>query len=411
MHDHKFRVQPATRRGAFVLLVGMSVLTAPSTAHGQGTAGRFVLGPLQWTPTIQLREAGIDSNVFITPDDVRQDVSGSFLSQVDSMLTLGIGRVSTQGSAEYVYFDRYKSERSVNGRVGSRMDFALSRLRPAATVAWAHLKERANSEIDIRAPRRDLGYGASLGGRLTSRLAMTAAVTHDATAYDAGYAFRGADLASQLNRNTTNIVVGIRADISPFTSFFIDGGAGRDGFTAQRARNTDNFRANAGLQFAPDAVISGRASVGYHKMQPQHPTGAAGEASSFGGFTSTVGLGYTLLGVTRFDGRFQRDTTYSISTTQPFYLSTAGGLDILQTLVGPLDLALRGSREKMAYAVSPTAAARTDFIDTFGGGLSVRISTQGRVGVNYDDMKRRSTGGALFNYARRRIYTSVTYGF
>ena len=232
----------------------MSVLTAPSTAHGQGTAGRFVLGPLQWTPTIQLREAGIDSNVFITPDDVRQDVSGSFLSQVDSMLTLGIGRVSTQGSAEYVYFDRYKSQRSVNGKVSSRMDFALSRLRPAATVAWAHLKERANSEIDIRAPRRDLGYGASLAGRLTSRLAMTAAVTHDATAYDAGYAFRGADLALQLNRDTTNIVVGIRADISPFTSFFIDGGAGRDGFTAQRSRNTDNFRANAGLQFAPDAV-------------------------------------------------------------------------------------------------------------------------------------------------------------
>jgi hypothetical protein len=158
-------------RAAIVLVIAIGVGASASPASGQSgaTSGRFVMGPLQWTPTLQIREAGVDSNVFNSPDDVKQDVTGSFVPQVDSLLTLGILRAATQGSVEYIYFERFKNERAVNGRVVSRMVFPLSRIRPTATVSWARVKERATSEIDVRAPRTDRGYGAGLTLSLPGR--------------------------------------------------------------------------------------------------------------------------------------------------------------------------------------------------------------------------------------------------
>jgi hypothetical protein len=327
------------------------------------------------------------------------------------LLTLGILKAATQGSLEYIYFERFKNERTVNGRVLSRIVFPLSRIQPTVTLSWARVKERASSEVDVRAPRTDRGYGAGLTTRLTSRLVVNADVARQEVRYDSGHSFEGVDLASQLNRQATTMTAGIRVAVTPLTTFFTEGSLGRDQFSLQASRNTNNLRGTIGFEFAPDAVIRGRALVGYHNMQPQQSSAVPGGATGFKGLTSNVDLSYTLLGRTQFAPRFSRDTVYSISATQPYYVSTGGGLEILQALVGPLDLLLRGSREKLAYPPTNIAAARTDRVVTYGGGLSVRLSTQGRIGFNYDDTNRQSSAGAQFGYGRRHIYTTVTYGF
>lgn len=402
-----------TARAIVVMAIAMGAFASAATAFGQtgAPAGRFVLGPLQWTPTLQLRDAGVDSNVFNTPDNAKQDVSATFTPRVDSTLALGILQAATQASAEYIYFERYTNERALNGRVASRMAFPLSRIRPTATVSWARIKDQASNELDVRVPHTDRGYGAGVTTKLTSRLDVTLELNRQSIAYDLGKTFRGVDVAAQLNRKGTTAVLGIQAAISPLTVFIVDGGAGRDEFELDSSRDTDNVRGSVGLVFAPDAIISGHASIGYHTMHAQHPSVLPSGGLEFSGVTSNVDLSYTLLGRTRFNPRLSRDTTYSVSATQPYYVSTAGGLEIYQALVGPLDLVVRGHREKLAYPESALEAARTDFADTYGGGLSFRVSAQGRIGLNYDDTKRRSSAGSMFSYARRHIYTSVTYGF
>jgi hypothetical protein len=50
-------------------------------------------------------------------------------------------------------------------------------------------------------------------------------------------------------------------------------------------------------------------------------------------------------------------------------------------------------------------------VDTFGGGLSIRVAPQTVVALLYDNSRRVSTAGHGFEYKRRRIYTTVTYGF
>ena len=125
-------------RRAYVVLLTVAAAACPSAAFAQAApvAGRFVSGPLVWTPTFQLREAGVDSNVFNTPLDPKEDVTAGALSQVTSQLTLGILQATTMGSLEYLYFDRYSKERGFNRRVTTHLEFPVARFSPDVTVAW-----------------------------------------------------------------------------------------------------------------------------------------------------------------------------------------------------------------------------------------------------------------------------------
>lgn len=395
-----------------VSVVLFSVASAPAVAQNAATTGRFVSGPLVWTPTLQLREAGIDSNVFNEPTgSAKDDRVATASSQVNSVLTLGILQASTQGSLDYMYFDRYTQERGFNRRVASHIEFPVTRFSPDVTLTWGKVKERAGNEIDTRAPRTDWGYAFGLQTRVTPRVALTATAGRDQTTYEEGVTFRDVELANQLNRQTTRGDLLARVTLTPFTSLVLDGDISRDEFPLRPDAATDNARASVAFEFAPDAVIRGRVQVGYHSLKPHHAGVAPTTMVPFDGVTSVTDVGYTLLGVTRFTGRFSRDSNYSISTTQPLYVSTAYGLDILQALVGPLDLALHAGRDRLEYPESVLAAARTDRADSFGGGLSIRVAEETVVALLYEADQRRSSAGAQFGYDRRRIYTTVTYGF
>lgn len=395
-----------------LLIVGMAMVgTALASAAYAQDEPRFVSGPLTWSPVFQLREAGIDSNVFNASSDPKEDVVGTASSQVNSVLTLGLLQASTQGSLEYQYFERYKSERGLNRRVSSHLEFPVTRFSPDVTVSWARVKERAGNEIDVRAPHTDWGYALGIQTKLTSRIAVTATAGKQKSTYERGFTFRGVEIASQLDRETLLGSVSTRITLTPLTSLLLDASVGRDQFPLRPAAETINTRGNIGVEFAPDAVIRGRASIGYHSLQPSYRRGSDATMSAFDGITSATELGYTLLGITRFNGRFSRDSNYSISASQPIYVSTAGGLEILQTLFGPVDLSVRASREQLKYRETVLASAHTDLADGLGGGLSARIGSGAILQLIYDNSERRSTGGRQFEYNRRRIYTTVTYGF
>src|SRR5215470_6139368 len=115
---------------ALQVLAGSAIAQAPPAAPPPTPTGRFVMGPLTWTPTLALREAGVDSNVFNTATDPKEDITSAFGPSVDSTLALGVGRLETQGQAEYLYFERYTDQRAINGRVAGRLVFPATRIRP-----------------------------------------------------------------------------------------------------------------------------------------------------------------------------------------------------------------------------------------------------------------------------------------
>ena len=397
-----------------VFAVGVAQLVFASAAMAQAAqdaarTSRFVMGPLGWTPTLTLRDAGVDSNVFNSPaaETSKQDVTGTLTPAVDSVLTLGVMQLATQGRADFIYFERYTNERAINGRIAGRMQFPTTRVHPILTGSWEHAKERNGNEIDIRAPRTEMAYSVGLGAQITPRSSLTVTGGLSDLRYDEGVQFRGIDLSATLNRQTKTASATLRSTLSPLTRLVVILDGARDEFTTAASHNTDNLRGLAGLEFAADAVIRGRASVGYHKMLPR----GSDPSLNFAGWTSLFDLSYTLLGRTRFTGRTSHDTSYSGIDNRPFYVSTIGGLEVTHNLVGPVDVELRGSREKLGYAATTFQPARTDYANTMGGGLIVRLSMQSRIGFYYDDNQRRSSEGPIWEYSRRHIYTSVTYGF
>ena len=132
----------ALRLGFIVLLITVNTRLATPALAQNGSQGRFVSGPLVWTPALQLREAGVDSNVFNAPDDPKADISAIASSQVASVLTLGILQATTAANAEYLYFDKYRHEGGPQGGVNSHLEFPITRFSPDVTLTWSHLRER-----------------------------------------------------------------------------------------------------------------------------------------------------------------------------------------------------------------------------------------------------------------------------
>jgi hypothetical protein len=291
------------------------------------------------------------------------------------------------------------------------MEFPVTRLSPNVTASWARLKERSGNEIDIRTPRTDLSYAGGIQTRLTATLSIIATAGRQKTTYDTGFTFHDIEIARQLNRESTIATLTTRVLLTPFTTLSVDATAFHDSFPFRPAADTDNGRVDARLEFAPDAVVHGSASVGYHSMQPYYRRAPKTAAAAFSGIASSVDLGYSLLGVTRFTAHFSRDANYSLYTSQPYYVSTAGGLQVLQKLFGPVDLDLRGTLERLDYPVTETEPAYLDTADVVGGGLSLRVAPQAVVALLYENSERRSPRGREFGYQRRRIYTTITYGF
>src|SRR4029079_10297055 len=129
----------------FRSMVLLAVLMMASGARAQEPEkdGRFITGPLAWTPTFELRDAGVDSNVFNTPTDAKQDVTATARSQVDSVLKLGVLRATTVGAVEYNYFEQYTSQRGLNRRVSTHLEIPMTRFTPNMTVSWGRMKERS----------------------------------------------------------------------------------------------------------------------------------------------------------------------------------------------------------------------------------------------------------------------------
>jgi len=401
----------SSRRAATAALLAVLAVASAARAQEPPRDGRFITGPLAWTPTFELRDAGIDSNVFNTPTDAKEDVTATARAQVDSVLKLGLLRATTVGSLAYNYFEQYTSQRGLNRRVATHVEAPAMRFSPNVSASWARVKERSGNEIDIRTPRTDLAYAGGLQARLTSKLSIIATAGRQKSTYDEGFTFHDTEIARQLNRESTMATVTARVALTPLTSLSIDATAAHDSFPFRPAAATDNGRVDARFEFAPDAVIRGAASVGYHSMQPYYRQTTRSTTAAFSGITSSIDLGYTLLGVTRFIAHFSRDANYSLYVDQPYYLSTSGGLQILQRLFGPVDLDVRGTIESLDYPQTESEPAYLDTAETLAGGLSIRLSREAVLALLYDNSERRSPRGSDFEYQRRRIYTTITYGF
>lgn len=375
----------------------------PDPAEG----ARVRMGPVSIRPSLILRDVGVDSNVFNESGNPQEDFSATAGAKVDVGMRLDRVQATYTSTFEYVYFQKFTSERGPNRGSEGRVDFLLGRLRPYVFGSIADSHERPNTEIDARAHRRQSGYGAGAGLLLFAHTSLTGSYRRSAATYDDDEFFDGVRLADALNTDTETIAGGVEFELTPLTSVSFTAERSEDRFKRSPDRDAETRRVGGTVVFQPGALISGRVQLAYRDFKPKSP--AIPEMS---GLAAALSLAYAFRDQTRLAVTFDHDIRYSFADLTPYYLSTAGRVTLTQRLYGPVDVQVVGGADRLAYEPRADAgsAARGDRLRTMGGGIGYRLGDNSRLGLNIEHTERLSSVEER-RYTRRRILASLTYGF
>jgi hypothetical protein len=404
------------------LVLALVAVAAPAAARAQSAQGpsieqvrknaRVHAGPFYVTPLIQLKELGVDSNVFNASGDQKSD----FMTNVSPRANIWIpavrrALVTATIATDLVWYAKYDSERSVDPQVSLRGEAYLGRLTLFAQNDFLNTRQRPNYEIDLRSRHveNDILAGADL--RLTPKFSIEAAARRFDTKYDAEANLQGIYLYRTLNRKTSGVVLTARHRLTPLTTVAARYENLRDRFSFSPGRDSDSYRIMPGVEFNARALIRGRAYAGYRSFTPRQ----ADVLPAFSGLAADLGLSYTLLGATSFGVSFRRDLTYSYEETQPFFVDSSPGVSVRRALGRRFDVILAVDRHRYEYRDLLTAGAalepRIDTTWNYSGSLGYRFGQGGRIGFGASYWTRDSTTVKFREYDNLRIGTTATYGF
>ena len=365
------------------------------------------VGPFGISPTLMLRDAGRDENVFNERDNPKGDFTFTVMPRAEVIFKPRALRLAYVASTEYVYYRTYASERSTNLASSVRADLALGWFLPYALATGTDTNQRLNEEIDVRARHRERVYGGGFGVKLGTRLTLGASLRTTRLRFDEAI-FRGEDLARTLDSDIDAVEGSAGFQLTPFTLVSLAVSRERQRFAVASERDSDSIRVTPTFAFSPEAVLNGSIAIGYRRFTPKSDA-----LPSYSGFVATATVGTTLFNRHRVEMVLGRDIRYSYERDTPYYLATGATVTVTTQLVGPFDMRLTGTRHLMAYRGNRALATDRPGNDTmtgYGGGLGYRFRERLRLGINAEWSGRDSQLSLDREYRNRRIFTSLTWG-
>lgn len=388
------------------IVPGTSRAQAPPTAEGWDS-GRWRFGPLAVTPALELRNLGWDGNVFNDAVDPKSDLTATAAVPIDWWLRVGRARVHGADDFEGVWFATYDDQRSFNQRHDLTLIVLLNRVRPYVGATYVNVSDRPGYEINARVHHTDAGANGGLVVRLTSRIDLDLRGRQTVYRYD-DVPSAGLYLSETLDRRTGNYGARLEYRYTSETSFTLLADSVRERFTTAVDRDNDGYRILPGVEFGRRAIITGRAQVGFRKLDTLSPA-----MPDFSGLVASIDLSYTLRGATRFTIGASRDVYFSYDATRPFYIQPGFTLSVARQITGPWDIQARGSWYRLDYQQTETPGStplpsRSDRYTTFGGGVGYKLGGDIRIGFNLDSFHRDSMEPGQ-SYEGLRGGMAVTY--
>lgn len=370
---------------------------------------RFRLGPIRFTPALQITSVGHDSNVFNEADDPKSDTTAAIGPLVQIWMRPGGTRFTAKFGGQYLYFKEFADQRAWNTASEAKWEVPLARLTPFAEGRYVNSRERQGYEIDARARRREDMFNVGTGFRVSGKTEFVAGFKRLNIAYDEDAPpFLASELDQVLNRREDLTSVQFRYALTPLTTFVVDTGVQRDRFEFASARDADSLKVMPGFEIKPLALISGRVFVGYRDFKPLKDG-----VPEYRGVAASVDATY-VRGSTRFQGKVDRDLAYSFEPTRPYYALLDFGLTITQRITTAWELVGRGSRQRLAYREFGTGAdsraIATDRGYTLGGGIGYLLGETFRLGLDANHYTRRSEFETRRDYEGIRVFGSISYG-
>ena len=394
---------------ASVCCLAVLAVPAPARAQEVGPEARFHFGPLALQPRFKITNVGVDSNVLNSSTNPLQDFTATFVPELDHALPIRRAKLTGRTTVSFVYFQTMEEQRSIDLSQEERLTVQLSHVTPHADVAYINSDQRPNAEIDARVHRTQTSWGGGLSARLAPKVGIDVSGSQTQYAF-ADVNYQGVSLATVLDRTTRAIGGKVSVELTPLTTFVVQGNTGQDRFPTAAERNSDHTDLAVGVNLKRSALLSGTANVGVKWFRPHDPT-----LQNFTGVTADVGLTYLLHDRTQISGKVGRGTDYSFEVNQPYYITTGVGLSLTQVIVGHFDMVGRVSRALFDYqSFAPvdgsSVSTRQDQLSSFGMGVGYRMSAGARVGIDLSYERRRSPV-ADRQYEGFRLGGSFIYGY
>jgi hypothetical protein len=367
---------------------------------------RIRLGPIHFTPALEINSLGRDSNVFNEADNEKADTTAAIGPSVQLWMRPGFTRLSGKLGVQYLYFKQYKNQRAWNTSDELKWEFPLARIAPFVGGRFINTRERQGYEIDARSRRRDAAFSVGSSLRFSGKTSIVASYQRQDVKYDEKETFSGAALAEQLNRLEQRTDLQFRYAMTPLTTFVVRSEIGRDRFATVSLRDGDSVKVMPGFELKPLALIAGEIFVGYRHFSPLDA-----RVPGFSGLAATVKARYTR-DATRFEVKVDRDLAYSYSILRPYYALLDTGLTVTQRLGLKWEVVGRGSRQALEYRLlaDDQAERPTDRGHIFGGGVGYLVGEALRLGLDVNYATRRSEVEGRRDFEGLRVFGSIAYG-
>ena len=394
-------------------LLSTAVLIVPGPTLAQevdpAQNALFRVGPLALTPALSVPAAGLDSNVYNESEQPRKDFVADVQPQVDAWLRLGRLRVDGKQQFNYLYFNRYVSERALNTMSTISGEVDLLWVKPHASVGFLKAKDRPDARIDTRAVHRSHMASAGLDFRLSSSTSVDLAGSLNDTAFDRGATFGSTSLQAALDRETRRYQGTLRYNVTAPTTLTVNVTRQEERFRYTPQQDSSSLRLLPGVAFAADSIVTGDLQVGWISFKPQSAT-----LRPFKGVVAGGSLGYVFFGVTRFQLSVLRDVTPSIDKDATYALQTGLTGTVTHRVSERWDVNASASRLRMDFGeIRPltdtdSTIDRADRVVTYAGGIGFYFTRGLRIGVRAESVKRDSVQ-AINRYDNLRILSSISY--
>jgi hypothetical protein len=363
-------------------------------------------GALGLAPRIAVTNLGLDTNVFNELEDPKQDVTGTLTPALSLWMRTGRGLVSASGNLDFVYFQKYASERSINGGGSVQYEYRFNRLRPFIMYSARETSERPGAEIDVRPRRFESATAVGVDFRLASKTFLELRGRSARTDYDEDASFDGRNLEAALDGTLRAADLTWRQHLTALTTWLVRVSAEAQRFETAKSRENDSVRAVTGFELGRFALIRGSAFVGFRHVVSVD----AGTIPEFTGVIADVDVSYTAPTQTRLNAVVKRDLQYSYRIEIPYYVQTGWALTMTQRMVGRWDLRLAGGRERLAYTDAFATGELVERMHRIGGGIGYQLAETTRVGIDIESQQRESPHAAR-PFKALRTGISASYGF
>lgn len=399
------------RLSSFVLIV--LLLASPAFAQQVPTPSDdpvadapIRLGVVGVRPRLGITDFGVDTNVFNSQTNKQRDTTFTIRPGAELFLRTGRGLLSVDGGLDFVYFQEFATERSVNSNVRAQYEFRFNRFRPFVGAGTLNTRERPGYEIDVRARRYETGFNGGADFRVASKSIVRAEIRRSKSSFDGDAVFEGRPLNQALSRDLNGVDIGWRQRLTALTTWVTRLSVEAERFEFERLRDSNTFRITSGFELGRFALIRGNAFVGYRKLTATDESAIP----SFSGITSDLNVSYTAPTQTRLTAQVERDLHYSYDLLTPYYVQTGWTVTTTQRVVGRWDAEVTGGRDRLAYRGILSGLDRSDFIGRWGGGIGYSLGEQVRVAFNIRSYFRSSELPGR-EYGGIRAGLAVTYGY